>query len=291
MSSPDKSFLDFYEACCEQEVKLQDELAQAGFFHANDGYHSNYAPNGVLAAIKQAGSLLEVFNAKPLADKPIVPGDDFNEDLPTQTLVEIINASVLYQPPDPDRFNIQSERTDIIDNCGDAEVGFMRTAEALSRISSDGKVLAGSQIFLHKQAPTFIRKAGSFPSTIGLKPISINGIPYPPGSLYSLEFSTGDAASYEEKETPDAAANRVEVYSARQVKAIRFLRLSAFALNSTERRAARFKPPYTADREGEPEQYFELELRDFDKAARLALERLDQIFGNVGRGVLELAET
>ena len=290
MSSPDKAFLDFYGACLEQEVKLHDDVARAGFFHANDGYRSNYAPNGVLAAIKEAGALLED-GPEPLADSLIVPSEDFNDDRPSQALAEIINASILMPIPEPGSLTFRSGMMGPIDNCSDAEVGFMRTAEALSRMSSDGQVLTGSQLFLHGGSPAFIRKAGKFPTAIGLKPTYINNIPYPAGSLYSIDFITGDAASYDEEETPDVPASAVEIYSVRQIDGIGFLRLSAFALCQAERRAAGFKPPYSADREGEPEQYFELELADFETAARIALERLDQIVGAAGRSALELVQS
>lgn len=288
MSSPDKHFFNFYEACREQEVRLDERLVVAGLRGANNGEEDkNYVPNGMLAAIETAGLLLGS-KSRPLANQTIVPDDEVSYDLATSSLIDIINASVRFSTVEPARYSYKSAAINRIATCHRAEIGFLRNFVEMKKVDVDGRVPFGAQIFEANGSPVFVRKHIGLYSALSLEPVSINGIPYPAGSIFAMEFRDEDTPGMEDLSTPNVLPAKLEIFSARAIDGISFLRLSAFALSQAERREVGFRPPPHFE-DGEDELYMQAELSDFKDAVAEAKGRLDELVGSVGEVGLQEA--
>jgi len=288
MSGPDKRFIQFRDACHEQDVELDHYVAIDGLDGANDGDGKNYTPSGILAAVQEAGRTLGN-EKRPLANKIIVPEEDFSDDLATASLINIINASIEPRAVDSARYSYNSHSINRIDTCRQAEIGFLRTFIGMKNVNEQGYVTMGAQIFQAGGVPVFVRKyAGSHYSALSLESVGINGIPYPAGSIFSMKFRAQESPDEEKADTPDVGPVKLEFFSARSIYAIRFLRLSAFALSQAERREAGFVPPPHIEEE-EDELYMQAELSDFKDAVTEAKGRLDELYGSVGEVGLQEA--
>lgn len=269
----DRSFADFAAACQNQQVEIHDELYRAAATDVSDIFSArSYLPSGLQAAISQAGKLTRQAPGEPLADGYLDASYDFRTDTSSRSLIDLLNATLERQPDLPRQLaiNFDGPAPEELDTCHLADYCFMVTASGLGRMTKKAKVLQGCQIFTHFGTPAMLRKSSGVESAMSLREVSLNGIPYPAGSIFSLDFrSQGDVYN------PDAPAERVEVLASRRIDAASFLRLSAFALDPAERLDAGFRAS-TACRKGETELFYRATIQDFRFAAEDALVKLEE---------------
>jgi hypothetical protein len=174
----------------------------------------------LLRMIVKSADMLRKYPTIPLATG-VVEVDPV-ASLPVRTFLDIANASV--QPPviPGNVLAFECMHAKSIYACSGAERFMLDTL----KIMQDREFSSGSQnpdvIVDDANKPVFIRKAIGELSALSLAPVSINGIPYPAGSIMRLETKG--------RQDNVGKIGSVGVRSVDQVTSISFRRLSAFAL-------------------------------------------------------------
>ncbi|HKU18836.1 MAG TPA: hypothetical protein VJP80_06210 [Candidatus Saccharimonadales bacterium] len=235
-----KSFSEFENLCADQRVVLPTEIINAGR-RGSSTMHWTLEPDGLYAAVVQAGIMLRKSPGCELTNIPIsLPeASDYatGPSVAETTLIDMINASIVPVPAESyDRYFITGT-SPAISACSGAEWDFVRTFAQMEypdeTIKSRGDPTGYQIITGDNDEPIAVRKVTGQQSTLTLTDISINNIPYPPGSLLRAELSLDydPQADYEWK---PSAAGRARV-SSDYVERAAFMRLSAFAIEPGER--------------------------------------------------------
>lgn len=204
-------------------------------------YRGTWTPSNILEAIKVASSLAgrsKVKLAKGIAEKtPRVANDT-----PANTLIDIMNATVTREISP---MGVHINTTKGCDNaaCPAAEGRFLDTTIDLDLVSAGEAPYSSAQIFYEDERPIIVHKSRGEGTGLTLEEISINNIPYPPGSILALEPSRPKFFSKYDKAITVARPIT-------DINAMSFIRLSAFALRPEER-----TPSFRLD--GISEKYYE----------------------------------
>ena len=265
----------FDKVCSKQGVQLnklvaavltpkpenRDEYSQ--LMIEPDGERAALLPTPILGAISGAGDILMGKPGESLADRQMRIPLSFHRDITAVALARVINASVespIVQPKSAVRFESTNNSTC---SCAKAEHLFLETFRALSDITSLGEVALGCQLIVKNDQPIFVRKREGEKTSLTLREIIIDGIPYPAGSIVDTKFRDGDLL------IPSSGA---EAIPAELIEAVSFLRLSAFALNPLMRQFAfrkmdrSLERPFTRDPD-----YMRITLKDLGNVAASAL--------------------
>lgn len=253
----------FYKLCVDLGVNLDPEVFTTANNLVEDGI-----PTGILSAVKNAGEALREDPDRVLTDSLINPDWGFSTNVSTRTLIEILNSSLEKSPIPSHEVQFTCSPAEKLDTCSFADLSFLRTIVTVEYVSPDQPAAHGCQIIANQAgSPIFVRKYLGNPSAISLKDVYINGIPYPAGSIFSLE------APDDEDSLPEPSSHKVQEIPLRNIGRISFLRLSAFALPPAERRAAKFHIDKQAQ-EVETDYLLSAELTDLYGSALDALEQL-----------------
>ena len=202
---------------------------------------STYEPTPIYAAIAQAGDLLRKQPGTKLANG-FVPEGEATDGTARRVLAAIINASL-----DPGSF-VSPDRTFIgkevrkVAVCDLAERYFADTIAHMEHVLDPAHHEAppddydemGYQVIVGADGQAIaIRKSGAHNSTLSLVDLTINGIPYPAGSLLRMEV-TSDPVE-DNITTLDVPDGEFTIIDSSQVTNVAFMRLSAWALVPAER--------------------------------------------------------
>jgi len=230
------SFEEFTNNCALSEVTLDPKLIEEPLHHDADFC---YQPDDWYGAVAKAGEILRQRPYVELVNTPITDQlfGDGSLTLPQMTFKGIINASrdrIANQNPATTFFCRGAKR---VDSCSSAEGGFGLTINNMThghkardsrRSGEDYYKRFGWTIIIDDDMPVGITKRYGQPSTLALSPITINGIPYPAGSL--LRMNTLKKGYHHEAE------ERRTFVPGERIAFASFLRLSAFALPAEERK-------------------------------------------------------
>lgn len=201
-------------------------------------------PDGFCAAVVEAGDILRKNPDRKLADATIVPPANerhpLNRSLAARTLIGMVNASVERLPATGRDNTFECLGTRAIEACLTADRDFGRV---IRQMRAPGKLLTGEDqvvgyqlITGERNGPLAVRKGVGEPSTLSFVDMTINGIPYPAGSILRAEIlddRTTETSSGYSTSVPRGVHARVDVG---RVSHIAFRRLSAFAGDPSRRR-------------------------------------------------------
>jgi hypothetical protein len=220
---PMTSFEDFRDYCEFQDVGLSPVLSELTQKQM-DPLNPVYCPTTIAGAVASAGSLLREPTIKPIAERPIkIDRRVLRNGSAALALAKMVNGSL---KPDYDygevAFDCTTDRR--IDACQSAEYRFARTVLEIEEGSNPNCHIVGNG------KPVLLRKASPYgtPSTLTLTDITINGVPYPRGSIVRLDLLS---------DVPyiKGAQKGIESIGLDDVKNVGFVRLSAFAMFGIER--------------------------------------------------------
>lgn len=241
----------FSEQCKELGIGLHryvDNAARYGWFQGYD--LSQYGFYGAIAA---AGELLGRKPRTKLAKRRIDESEALNRadegDFARGVLVKIVNATLdrAQDMPADQRFK-SSRQKRIVGVCPDAELYFANAIVQMKQpdIPLDSKQTkpVGYQIVTDQNGgPLAVRKSEGEPSTLTLADVSINNIPYPAGSIVQMWLKQ-DHARYTRQQLNATERSAMVPYGEHSsvdrsaVSGIRFNRISAFALQASQRTGA-----------------------------------------------------
>lgn len=231
---------DFSMQVLEQDVLFHPELEAAIRNQAVSDKGNYYTPSSILAGIAQAAYLLRNRPNVELVNTEITLQDAQSASVELLTFANILNASRGLQTAPLPAYTLSDSSPAYIDNCFNAEPMFGRI---LALIDEDplsntyNNVASAYQIICDGMQPVFLRKGCGKPSALSLVPIALNGIPYPPGSLWRVDLRwdksvrSGNSFAYNLNYT----GYKNELIPFTSVTHASFMRLSAFALPCQER--------------------------------------------------------
>jgi hypothetical protein len=230
--------------CKRQGVHINSGVLEAG----HTGISSApciVEPNGLYAAMIEAGHILRKAPDTELVDTAITPPSNklsyLNRSVAARGLIAILNASLERQPGKSWDTTFQCYGTRAIDACQDAERYFGRV---IAQMQTPDKPIMGQRRLIGYQLitdndnqPIAVRKGMGEPSTLSFTEITINGIPYPAGSIFRADI----VDDLERIQKWYKYRTRVYIDTQRrvgveEVSHIAFRRLSAFAINPLKRR-------------------------------------------------------
>jgi hypothetical protein len=235
----------FFETCREQEVELHPVLFD------DDVQRAIYSgPNAGLSLIRNFARFLKARKRldssvvyDPLANKEVELPPALADDFIMNTAGQIVNASVEPLPADPSVFSLERLKASYLSSCSAAEEGFARTVVQMSKIDPSGKMEAPFQAFTHDDQVVLLRKTDGLPSALSLSEIRLNGVPFPPGSLFSVLTN----ARVKEDFAYTHGRDKPQILSTNEISELAFLRLSAFAFEPEEREAEGCEFEYEPD--------------------------------------------
>jgi hypothetical protein len=239
MSAPD-SYKQFTADLTQAGIKLHSGFDPDHF--ASTDYVCR-APDDWCQAVAVAGKLLRHDPEVRLANQPL-PADSYQSDyIARHALGTIINASIDPVPAaDPLRsFTCRNAKGNSA--CGYADEAFGYTFAAMQRPERRRRDNIGHLIGWHllTDGPTVVgvSKTNGAHTTLTLEPLTINNIPYPPGSIVNFRYSHDIKTNAK----PPKLVVPVE-----QVAFASFVRLGAYAFKPRERGGfdPPFKPPEAA---------------------------------------------
>jgi hypothetical protein len=191
----------------------------------------------LLKGIVQAGHLLREQPNIGLAERPLKPRNEF-KDPALRALAGIVNTSIERPTDHPNYF--ESGPIARADACADAENFFLSADNGYQIIVND----EGKEIL--------IRKSEGARTSLSLDEININGVIYPPLSVFRAEIGEPETDweelgyrsvveaknAYGDQLPSRIDPNRVEVVSMDQVTSIGFLRLSLWGLAKADQKAS-----------------------------------------------------
>jgi hypothetical protein len=229
------NFSKFEALCTEQQVELHSAIVHAGRAKSS-GTLFVLEPNSVYAALNVAGKLLRKDPDLRLANTTVAIPEELAQkpqSFAAGVLSKIIAASIEPVPaPDFDRTFI-CRNAKSIDSCSNAEGSFSLTFTQMQtpRVALEGYYRPiGYQIITgQNDQPIAVRKARGELSTLTLVDTTINGIPYPAGSIMRMNLLDDRYAA-----NPDVYNSEIPHYLQQRVGVERvshaaFIRLSAFS--------------------------------------------------------------
>lgn len=184
-------------------------------------------PVPLLSAVAEAGEILRSNPNAELADKLITPTPVIGRDVGALTLTRIINASIEPITEATSR-SVVCEKAHEVNVCDSAETYF---ADVIKALRTKNPAEGGCELITDDDGQVIlIRKGIGEPSALSLHELVVNGIPYPPGSLFSLH-AVGDYNKRRGWELPkDFLPDRIHIFGSERVAKLGFMRLSAYAL-------------------------------------------------------------
>ena len=194
-----------------------------------EGYvaHSAYSPNESLLAIRRAGMYLRHNPDQTLTDAPVYLNKEQRSDISSRVLASMINASIY-------KASRLDNRPDFI--CTDpAGLGICYRSEPsfLSALRELHNGYNSADIITDGKKPVLLAKHVGERACLTLCDVTIDGVPYPPGSIATYEIDL--AARLEAERTQ--AEQIYKRFDVSNVKSLGFLRLSRFALPVWEQQA------------------------------------------------------
>lgn len=235
-------FENFARLCASNDIKLHESVLTAGLEGLSSLVHT-YEPDGMYAAVAEAGQL---FRRKPenksyntrlasaAISREVLYG--FPHSLASRTLVGMVNASIAPVRARSWDTGFSCRNVQVADVCRAAETYFgaaiVQILQPRERIEGYNHIV-GHQIIVGEGDKIIAMRKGAYaPTALTFEQITINGIPYPAGSIVKLhlldQFRNG---KYHRR--PPAAR---QVVGVERVSHIGFRRLSAFALPPSQRR-------------------------------------------------------
>lgn len=209
----ESSFSQYYNRYAQDVIRDADGLA-------------TWPPTVESYALSRIADYVENNPDMPMADKPVHLGL-LPADFTSQSLGQVINASLI--PARKRRFGLPDFTgvNEAVDNCSAAETGFLSTIDALrAYAASDGPEPNVRVIVDKAMRPLLLQKSIEIGSVLTLQAVSVNGVPFPPGSIMAIRF---------EEDVTKLPKKGVEVMTKAAVTGMSFLRLSYFALPFAER--------------------------------------------------------
>jgi hypothetical protein len=173
--------------------------------------------------------------ATPLANR-LLEGNIWGNDTAAVALRRIINGTIQPAYVDAQELNFNCKEPKTISACSYAETAFSETIheiefDLMSEHREVGQEDRGCDVFVHNGEPIFLRKSQGEPSSLSLADITVNGVPYPRGSIFRVE--TKDEIRRDSG--PQSSINGVREISIDDISSIGFRRLSIWALSPVER--------------------------------------------------------
>lgn len=242
-TSPQIQTREFKSLCLDKAVELESEFILPLLEGTKvKGIDYTYEPTALITAVSQAARMLRRSPGKPLANLQIADLSPFAHDAPATYLANIINSSL--QPTTTAGASYtSSSRKHTIAACYKAEGFFGWTIEDLKAFGSEAyPPRYGCDIVNDASGrPVFLRKsAGEAPSSLSLRPFSVNGVVYPAGSIAKVEIDQDHQQRdlqdyYDEPVDPYVPAKSLRTIPGSDITWVGFKRLSAFALPPEER--------------------------------------------------------
>lgn len=250
---------EFARSCQRQGVELDDALRAV--LH-NRPTAETGMPTQLLSAIGATSDLLTGMPGEPLSyGGNIKPTARMLLDPVAVHLARIINYS--RRPDTSPTLPSFGSTNEELDFCPAAEYYFLDTFGAIERARPGGEADDASQLIIDEDGPVMIRKNIGQPTALTLRPIAVDGIPYPAGMIVNARL----AARPNQYKSRQA---RVDVIEVSEVSAISPLRLSAFGLGRFRRSIDFHKlHPYLIDEEVllRDERYMKIKLQDIGRIA------------------------
>ncbi len=184
-------------------------------------YFSAYTPNLTLLAIARAGAYLRNNPNKPLAEAPVFLESDKQDDFSSQVIASMINASIERPEQNPDGLAFNCVDPFGVNICKSAEPRFIDAVDATKDLD----------VVTDNDKPVLAIKYLGEVSCLTLRDVTIDGIPYPAGSITRpviKETAVNREINSERKTGPGQ-------YTIDEVKSLGFMRLSMFALPLADR--------------------------------------------------------
>lgn len=174
-------------------------------------------------AINTAGMHLRYNPNQPLTEAPVYLIGDQKNNFMAQVLQSMINASITRPSEDTNPAFVCIDPTGL-DACFSAEPYFLRSINHLADMDNNEGPIA--DIITDDGSPVLLRKLIGNETALTLRDVTINGIPYPAGSI---------THSYTPKSVEDRAERKrgerpYKEYDISEVNSLGFIRLSRFAI-------------------------------------------------------------
>lgn len=239
------TFEQFAHGCEEQSVGLHRDILRDGM-KGRGAMRYTWTPNGMFAAITRAGRLLKRHEQIDLSEQPIVGVEPDESDVCAKALVGIVNGCYYRNHPSENyEANQPSGRPEIrfeqfyrlgIGVCNSTERFFYSTITNVLSGRTNGDAVtrvfhsAGRPIFLQKGI--YYRSGFGNPSALSFVPVEIDGIPFPPGSYFSIRLGgTGTAGN----DAPRPKVALTELVPVSDIEQVGFLRMGPYAIEPDER--------------------------------------------------------
>lgn len=234
-------FAEFASRCNTQGTELIPPILRAGQT-GTSGFSQSVELNGFYAAIVKAGALLREQPGIPLANKVIKRNAlrGFNHNAASRTLTAIINASVDPVPAMSWDTAFTCSSSVQAGACNRAEEYFGATI--LQMLRPDARLkghdfIVGHQIIMGDSNQVIaLRKGKGVPTCLTFVPVTINNIPYPPGSIMRTKLIT----EYNGRSYRRSAYSQNRIVPVHEVSHLNFVRLSVF-VEPPSRRGEDFK--------------------------------------------------
>jgi hypothetical protein len=231
------SFQNFEAMCNYGGVMLHGRILKAASYIPDN--HASILPTPVYAAVARAGSMLREDPDITLADRPITRSMQrgFEHDVASRALTNIINASIEPVPAKSWDTSFTCSGLPLVHRCSYAEKSFAAVFQQMLDPEAqeiDGYKPFGSQLLVGENDRIIaIRKVLGARTCLTLQGVTINSIPYPPGSLMRVNLRREhDGTRYRTFNN-----RRITTAPIESVSHLNFLRLSAFAVRPSERSA------------------------------------------------------
>jgi hypothetical protein len=229
------NYEDFEAMCNDGGVMLHDRILKAASRIPDN--HASILPTPVYAAVARAGSMLREDPDVTLADQPITRTMQrgFKHDVASRALTDIINASIEPVPAKSWDTSFTCSGLPLLHRCSYAEKSFAAVFQQMLDPQAailDAYVPLGSQLLVGENNRIIaIRKALGARTCLTLEEVTINSIPYPPGSLMRVNLRR----EHDGKRYRTFNSERITAAPIESVSHLNFLRLSAFAVRPSER--------------------------------------------------------
>jgi len=181
-----------------------------------------FTPGQKHSAVYLAGERLRHFPNEPVLNEPISPQRRQPDDVIDQTLVSMVNASIERPIIDPSVPAFECLDPLAEDVCNVSETHFLRAIGSLhGQCEKKADIITDGN-----DRPIILRKRMGARTCLTLCDVTINGIPYPAGSITSLEFNDDVNGEVEDS----VEKRQLRVLGLESVASLGFQRLSRFVL-------------------------------------------------------------
>lgn len=187
-----------------------------------EGYttYSAYSPTETLLAIRRAGMHLRFNPGQPLTEIPVYLVEDQRGDISSRVLASMINASINKPPQLDTQPDFMCRDPAGLGVCYRSEPSFLSALMELRNGYNSADIIADGD------KPVFLAKQIGERACLTLCDVTIDGVPYPPGSIATYEIDLETRKEVERTQTERAYRR----YDVNDVNSLGFLRLSRFAL-------------------------------------------------------------